>query len=426
MADKQGGIAVPKVALDAKAIEAAIEQAFATNKTIWLWDQKRDNFGLRISPNGTASWIVQLWQGGRGGNNKRLVIGRYAQMKIREAHIEADKIIGDLRNGVDVAAQRKGFIQDARQRIESGNLESAIEQYLKRKAQPGKYWEENKRIFYRDVLPALGSRTSLSAITKTELRALIEKKEEKAPGVARYLFSVLRPFFAWCVERELIKVSPMDTLKAPPLRPARDRILSDDEIAAFWHSCEEIGWPFGPLFKLLLLTGQRREELAAIRWDELTLDKAEWVIPGERTKNGKEHIVHLSEQALAIIGTIPKQASEFVFTTTLKTSVSGYSKAKRELDKLMASAMNKPLKPWRLHDLRRTAASGMARLNFPPHIVERVINHLSGAQGGLVRVYQRHEYIEERRAAIYAWNNYVASLCDKEAAQNNIIELRRA
>lgn len=414
---------MPKAKLDAKTIYAAIEDATATNKDVLLMDAERRNFGVRAYKSGTAAWIVKLWLGGRGGKSHVITVGDYPAMKIRDAYTEADKIIGALKSGADIIAQRKGLIQDARERIEAGNLGSAVEQYLRRKSKPGRYWEENKRIFEKDVLPKLGSKTSLTAIAKKDVRALIENKEENAPGVARYLFSVLRPFFAWCVEQDLIKASPMEALKPPALLQARDRILSDDEIVLFWNGCERLGFPFGYAFKLLLLTGQRREEVSAMRWDELDLDRREWSIPSERTKNGKEHLVHLSEHAAAILSTIPKQDSEFVFTTTLNSSVSGYSKAKKRLDELMQAEMPRKLKPWRLHDLRRTAASGMARLNFPPHIVERVINHVSGAQGGLVRVYQRYDYIEERKNAVYAWNSYALRLLDKDRIHSNVISL---
>jgi integrase len=141
-----------------------------------------------------------------------------------------------------------------------------------------------------------------------------------------------------------------------------------------------------------------------MRWSELDIPGGTWSIPSARTKNGKEHIVHLSPQATAELSALEKQNSEFVFTGTGKTPISGFSKAKRELDNAL------PIEAWRVHDLRRTAASGMARLGSEPHVIERVLNHVSGATGGLVGVYQRYEYLEERKAALEKWGEYIAQL----------------
>ena len=143
-----------------------------------------------------------------------------------------------------------------------------------------------------------------------------------------------------------------------------------------------------------------------MQWSELDLRARTWTIPKERTKNGKEHLVHLSPQALTIINGLQQiEGCPFLFSTTYDTPISGYGKAKLKLDSMMPD-----VPAWRVHDLRRTAASGMAALGFQPHVVERVLNHISGAQGGLVGVYQRHEYLEERKRAIEAWGSYLSQL----------------
>jgi integrase len=135
-----------------------------------------------------------------------------------------------------------------------------------------------------------------------------------------------------------------------------------------------------------------------MRWEELNLAAGEWIIPKERTKNSKSHLVHLSPQAIKILQAIPRRNSPFVFTTTGATPIGGFSKAKERLDKITPS-----IAPWRVHDLRRTAASGMAAIGVQPFIVERILNHVSGVTGGLVGVYQRHEYYQERKNALADW-----------------------
>ena len=212
----------------------------------------------------------------------------------------------------------------------------------------------------------------------------------------------------------------MAGMKGPQPLEARDRVLSDEEIKAFWQAASELSWPFENVFKVLLLTGQRREEVAGMRWREIDLDAGTWTIAKERCKNGKAHTVDFSPEAVRMLAPLgdaaaprPARTSEeadLVFSTTGRTPVSGFSKTKSRIDARMQFILGDKFQPWRTHDLRRTAASGMAALGFQPHVIERVLNYVSGAQGGLVGVYQRHEYREERRRAIMAWYAHVMGL----------------
>jgi integrase len=213
--------------------------------------------------------------------------------------------------------------------------------------------------------------------------------------------------------------------------------LTDEEIRWFWQGCGEIGWPFGPLFLLLLLTAQRRDEVGGMRCSEVDLDNQIWTLPRQRAKGDREHEVHLSDAAIDVLRSLPRIASNsigqdgLVFTTNGRTPVSGFGNAKRRLDVIMAEARRRSLglpertkiPDWRLHDLRRTAATGMARLNFPPHVVEKVLNHVSGTIRGVAAVYNRFEYLEERRAALEAWGRYVWNLVSPADAK--IIQISR-
>jgi integrase len=200
----------------------------------------------------------------------------------------------------------------------------------------------------------------------------------------------------------------------------RDRVLDDDEIVRFWTACETLGPPFASLFRLLLLTAQRRDEVGGMRWSEIDFERCEWRIPRERAKNDKASVIHLSDFAIEILEGMPRIGdSDFVFTTNERAPVSGFSRAKNRLDALMG---NPP--EWTLHDLRRTGASGMARLNVPPHVVDKILNHVSGAIRGVSAIYNRYSYVEERRAALDAWARFVESLVRPGAS--NVIGLRRA
>lgn len=225
--------------------------------------------------------------------------------------------------------------------------------------------------------------------------------------------SYLRKFFGWCIDQGVIDISP--TARVRVLRPnkSRDRVLSDEEIATVWLAFEAEGGVFGSLFKLLLLTGQRRAEMAGMRWSEIIEGNgagAIWEIPGARTKNHRSHLVPLSKGTSDVINIIPKTGA-LVFSTTGTTPVSGFGKAKARIDKWISE--NRPMgSPWTLHDVRRTMVTIMnEHLQVPPHVVEAVVNHVSGdAKRGVAGVYNRALYLEERRAALIRWNEFVAAL----------------
>ncbi len=383
-----------------RTINALKSKAEREGRPLKKWEK---GFGVRVAPSGEVSWMVQKWQGGRGGKSQSY---NFKANTIDEARAEADRLIGQVRSGIDLPNRRREKRKAKREALNASKLGEAVDLYLKRHSKPGSYWSEIKRKFDVDVLPALGSDALLADITKADVRALIEAKHDQDKhGSARYLFAALRPFFKWCAERDLILKSPLEDMSPPKPLPSRDRVLTDAEIATFWKASEADAL-FGPFYRLLLLTAQRREEVGGMQWQEVAREAATWTIPKSRTKNAKEHVVHLSPQALAVLETLPQQTKGFVFTTTGTTPISGYGKAKERLDAAMGD-----LPEWRVHDLRRTAASGMAALGFQPHIIERVLNHISGATGGLVGIYQRFDYLEERKRALEAWANHVESIC---------------
>tara|TARA_R110002051_G_scaffold189149_3_gene258517 strand:- start:1161 stop:2063 length:903 start_codon:yes stop_codon:yes gene_type:complete len=261
----------------------------------------------------------------------------------------------------------------------------------------------------------------LPSITRGDVtRELDLIVDRGAPTVANRTLAALRKMLNWSVSRDYLPTNPCAGIRAPVAEKPRDRILTDDEVRAFWNACDQLGSPFGPLFQILLLTGQRREEVAAMTWSEIEGDV--WTIPRERAKNDKAHAVPLSSAASSILSGIESIAGTqgYVFTTTGTSPVSGFSRAKKKkLDGLMleslleeAAAQDKEAKllPWRTHDLRRTVASGMARLGINLPVIERVLNHVSGSFGGIVSVHQKHEFQDEKRLALETWNRFVGSV----------------
>jgi integrase len=208
--------------------------------------------------------------------------------------------------------------------------------------------------------------------------------------------------------------------------------LSDGEIRLAWRAFEIVGWPFGPIAQLLLLTGARRDEIASAQWAELELDANIWTIAKERSKNGVAHEIPLSGAALRILEALPRieagsRPASFVFTTNGRTPPSGFSKARARINAAIleeaTATGQEPLTPWTLHDLRRTAASGMAGLGIAPHVVEAVLNHRSGTIKGVAKVYNRYNYATEKRAALEQWARRLAAIVGGKA-EDNVVPIR--
>lgn len=239
--------------------------------------------------------------------------------------------------------------------------------------------------------------------------ALKATVDRGAPHVANGQHAALRKMFNWLSERHLVEANPCAKIKRPTPIEKRDRVLTDNEVRRVWNAAGGMGAPWSTLYHLLLLTGQRLNEVARMEWDELAEDCAVWTIPKERTKNKGIHVVPLPPVARELIARTPRiKGCRFVLSTNGTTPISGFSKAKAALDRILAKDDERPLPAWRNHDLRRTVATGMARTGAPLPVIERVLNHTSGSFGGIVGVYQRHEYADEKRDALERWAGLVA------------------
>ena len=212
----------------------------------------------------------------------------------------------------------------------------------------------------------------------------------------------MKTFFRWCVGRAVIDFSPAEGIVSSYRETSRDRVLTDDELAAVILAARQAPRPYGPIVEFLALAGQRREEVAKLRWNEIDERTRTWSIPGSRTKNKKAHIVHLSEQAWRIVAKSP--AGELVFATSRGKHFQGFRKGKEKLDELSR------VTGWRLHDLRRTIVSGMARFGVPPHVADKILNHQADTISGVAVVYQRHDFLVDRKEALDRWGAHVEQI----------------
>ena len=368
---------------------------------------------------GHKSWVVFYRKGGR---LRRYTIGSYPAFGLAAARKAASAALHKVQAGGDPGEEKRA--RRLAPKPNADDFESFAREYLgqvKRNTAASTY-RETARIIEKDVIPEWGKRP-IGSIVKRDAIAIVDKKVASGAEVqANRILARLRTLFGWAVEKDRITVNPFDGLKPPTKEKARDRVLTEAEILAFWGATEELGWPYGSLFKLLLLTAQRRDEVATMEWSEIDLERRVWSLPREKAKNDQGHDVQLSQQAVDLLLALPRIEGGLVFSTNGRTAVSGFSRSKERLDGLMAKSIGHEVDSWILHDLRRTAATGMAGLRVLPHVVDRVLNHTSGTIRGVARVYNRFDYQEERKAALEAWGRKVDAIVTGSAAAN-VVEL---
>jgi integrase len=242
---------------------------------------------------------------------------------------------------------------------------------------------------------------SIHEISKRDVVGVVTAIAERgAPVAANKALKATKTFLRWCVGRAVLDQSPAEGVPLPSKEIARDRVLDDDELAQVILAARKMGGPYGGIVELLALTGQRREEVARLQWSELDLARRVWTLPKSRTKNARTHVVHLSEQSMAVLARAD-QPGPFVFSLLGIQPFQEFSRAKHGLDQLSG------VTGWRLHDLRRTCVSGMARLGVAPHVADKILNHQAGIISGVAAVYQRHHFLAERRVALDLWGAHV-------------------
>ena len=412
-------------ALTTKAIEAAKPDDSRRE----IPDPALSGLYLVIQPSGVKSWALRYRYAGKP---KKLTLGRWPVMGLADARAAATDAIEAVEHGNDPSAAKKRT-KAARmeaQLSERDKIKSLVEQFGKRHLSTLKSGETVKRELNRHVVAVWGER-DIHDIAKRDVIDLLDGIADSGRVVtANRVRAYLNKFLSWCVERDIIDQSPAMGVKPVAKEKSRDRVLTDDEIRWFWQACTREGQPWGHLGKMLLLTGQRLGEVVNMTDREVSGDL--WHLSADRTKNGRAHDVPLSEAARDVLGAVERVKGDagYVFTTTGESALQGYHKGRNHIAKRMAEiASDERAEPveiphWTFHDLRRTAATGMARLGIPVRVTEALLNHVSGTAGGIVSVYQRHDYADEKRAALDGWARFVGDLVDGPA--ENVVRLEGA
>jgi integrase len=396
---------MPRIRLTKSAIDA-----LPTAKSdVVYWDVGYPGFGVKVTPKGRKVFIVLYRAGGAGSKLRKYTIGPYGRVTLHQARVAAHKVFAAKLEGRDLAAEKR----EARRRVVADRVEDLLESFIAQRLAQNRSAGEISRLLRREVGKPWAGR-SIHEISKRDVVEIISAIEQRgAPAAANKTLKSLKTFLRWCVGRAVLNQSPAEGVPLPAKEVPRDRVLDDQELAQVIIAARKIGGPYGSIVELLALTGQRREEVARMKWDELDFARRIWTLPKSRTKNAKEHLVHLSEQAITVLKRAGNKAP-LVFSVLGTKSFQKFSDAKRRLDQLAG------VTEWRLHDLRRTCVSGMARLGIAPHVADKVLNHQAGTISGVAAVYQRHEFLSERRHALNVWGAHVGAILSEERREHHV------
>jgi integrase len=379
---------------------------------------------LIVQPSGKKSWAVRYRHEGKP---RKLTLDGFPPLATARK-LATEAIENPER---DAAAEKKANKTAAKVDAERHTFPKVVETYLRhyaegratrKKSKPKERTvAETKRTLDRLADDSVWGKKAMRQITKNDVIELLDGIVDRgAPVMANRTYMAILPLFAWAVRRDIIPASPVVWDKLA--EQSRERALTADEIKLFWKATETLGHPFKSVFRLLLLTGQRRAEVADMQASELDLENSVWTLPASRTKNGREHAVPLSDKAKAILEEAPRIASPdgYIFTTNGKTPPSGFSKAVAAMRKKMDELAGEPIPSWSLHDLRRTVSTVMNddELAIDPHVVEVVLNHVSGARAGVAGTYNKAAYVARKRSALNAWTNYVLTLIGERQTDN--------
>jgi integrase len=397
----------------------------------------RDGLYFIVQPSGVKSWALRYRRKGDGKSIKH-TIGKCPPLSLKDARAAATKLRAEIQDGADphgakITRRRAAEVDDS--------FETVLRRYIADcQRQHMRSWEWTARLLGLTVDGTAGElavirdgsvdqrgrrRISLAdrwgtrrigEITDADVIDVLDRVSQHTPILANRRHAVLSAFFSWAKGKRLVAVNPCTGLDRPAKEQSRDRVLDDKELRKVWTAAGELGHPYAGIVKLLILTGQRRNEIADLRWDEIDLDQRILNLPKERTKNARAHDVPLSASALAVIAGLRRLPDAARVFTVKRKPVTGFSAMKAKLDD--ASGVT----DWTLHDLRRTVASGLQRLGVRLEVTEAVLNHRSGSTAGIVGVYQRHDYAAEKRDALQRWADHLDALVG--GRKENVVTLR--
>ncbi len=442
-----------------------------------VFDNKLPGFAVRVTESGGKIFLVQY---SRGGKTKRVTIGRMGVITPAEARRKALELLGSIQGGGDPVESRRLAVAaaeaakaeavrqaEAQRRADEFTVARLLESWadIKLRDRSASYRDEGPRVVKR-LLGRLAEAPAAS-ITKADLQVIIDREIERAPAQTIDARAAGRAAYNWAMKRGLVKENPFAEVVIERRVPSRDRVLTDAELAQAWNAAAAKPYPFGPAVQLLILTLQRLSEVTGMGWSEMAADFSTWTIPAARSKNRRAHVVHLSEPAREILRALHKRRAAYeatlkasqkpgegddgeidlIFTTTGTTAVSGVGRARRALDPEEPQKVDAGLKSarraagggkaakvatprtkdnWRFHDFRRTGVSKLAELGIPPHVADRILNHVSGSISGVAAVYQRFEFLPERKRALDVWAAHVLAVAAGKTVDSNVLTLPNA
>ncbi len=434
---------MPTATLTKRTVDAAKPEA----RDYFIWDDALAGFGLKVTPAGSKVYVFQYRIGGRGNSTRRYTIGKHGPLTPDQARTRAKVLGAMVEQGTDprqteldaIVARDVAQRQTDEQARLDGELvfEKVASQWLAEYEldhRPASVGQARVSID-KYLRPKLRGKP-MPHIKKTDLQAVIDSIPAARKASRQQVFAYASILFRWAMERGDIAENPVSSMAKQKGSKARDRVLADDELATIWQATDKLRTPLGAFYRVLLLTGQRREEVAGMNWTELDRASTTWIIPADRAKNGVSHVVPLASDVveeldrLALAKQIQAKEVEpdakrwpksgFVMSINGAVSLSCFSQAKVALDAKIAKTCEgaEPLAPWRVHDLRRTMATGFQRLGIRFEVTEATLNHVSGARSGVAGIYQKHDWKEEKRAALEAWARHVASILMPADADN--------
>lgn len=419
-----------------------------------VFDDAQRGLAVRVTASGGRTYLCQYTL---HGHKWRVPLGTCSAVSLSKAREAAAVIMGDVAKDRNPAAERKdaAAAERARRVRDRLTLRVLIDDWngLHLAERRPSYAAEAVRALHYAFAAHLDDAAedldraavvrALDALTRRRKRKLGARMEKpKGAAMTGRTAAYGRAAFGWAVKRGAVHTNPFAALPVDKSIDKRERVLSDVEIAEIWRAAGEAALPYGAIIRLLVLTGQRRGEVAGMAWGEVSEDLATWTMPGDRTKNGAAHMVPLSAPARDLLrALLPDHANKrganggLLLPGAVGTPFAGWSKAKRALDRAIVDARAKaaaatgtspaPLIPWSVHDLRRTVATGLQRLGVRLEVTEAVLNHISGSRGGIAGVYQRHDWATEKRAALDAWAAHIRSVVDGSIAGANVVTLAR-
>lgn len=375
-----------------------------------FWDDVLRGLVFRVSPTGAKTWTV-VYSRESDGAKQRVTLGRFPSMTLEKARAKALQALSSITEGNDPAATKRA-------RREALTVEQLggiyIDKYAKRNK---KTWAEDERLLKREVYPAIG-RVKAIAVKRRDVLDIIEAKaDEGHVAQSTQILAVVRKMFNWAVDGDYLETSPATGIRPRGKAVKRDRVLADNEVRAIWTALPDAALAdvTRNVLQLLFLTGQRSGEVCGMTRGEVDTNAATWTIPGARTKNGLAHVVPLSDAALTIVEKALENAddeSDAPLFARIGEPIESNAIAKAVRRELQFTEM-----PWTPHDIRRTVATGMAGLGIAPHVIEAVLNHISGFRSGVAGVYNRNAYDPEKRRALDMWAERLDAIARGRAAK---------